>query len=105
MLPLHILSPTDVSLALGRRVQARRLEHGWTQAELASRSGVAIDTLKKFERTGQISLPRLVRLVIALGRVSELEGLLGEPAPRSLRELERFTRKRGRALSPTRAPR
>ena len=105
MLPLHVLSPTDVSLALGRRVQARRLEHGWTQAELASRSGVAIDTLKKFERTGQISLPRLVRLVNALGRVSELEGLLGEPAPRSLRELERPTRKRGRALSPTRAPR
>lgn len=99
MITFAISSPTEISLALGRRVQARRLDRGWTQAELAARAGVAVDTLKKFERTGQVSLPRLVRLAIALGSVGELERLLVEGTPQSLRDLERPTRKRGRTLA------
>ena len=88
-------------MALGQRVRERRLDRGWTQAELAARSSVALDTLKKLERTGQVSLPRLVRLAIALGCTAELEGLFGARAPQSLKDLERPRRLRGRSLGPT----
>ena len=96
MLPFSVSSPAEISVALGRRIQARRLAHGWTQRELAERAGVALDTLKKFERTGQVSLLRLVRLVIALGGTDELEALLASHAPRSLDDLTRPRRQRGR---------
>ncbi len=98
MIPFTLSSPSDISLTLGRRVQARRLDHGWTQAELAARAAVAVDTLKKFERTGQVSLLRLIRLAIALGSVNEFEGLLREDGPQSLRDLDRKKHRRGRTL-------
>ena len=95
---LALSSPSDICLALARRIRDRRLDRGWTQAELAARSTVALDTLKKFEHTGQLSLPRLVRLAVALGCSAELEGLFREPTPQSLDELTRSRRRRGRAL-------
>lgn len=94
-----LLSPNEISLELGSRVRALRLAHGWTQAELAARAGVALDTLKKFERTGQLSLERFVRLVIALGTGRELEGLLSNSVPSSLQMLEQPKRQRGRSRS------
>ena len=101
VIPFIISTPADIAVALGLRVRERRLERGWTQSELAARASVALDTLKKFERTGQVSLPRLVRLAIALGCATELEGLFREPAPQSLKDLGRPHRRRGRSLGPT----
>ena len=101
MLPLPLASPGQVQLKIARRAVARRLALGWTRAELAARSGVAVDTLKRFEQTGQVSLERLLRVALALGALSEFAALFPEPAATSLEELERLTarrvRKRGRA--------
>lgn len=99
MLPFTLLSPKEISLELGSRVRALRLDQGWTQAELAARGGVALDTLKKFERTGQLSLERFVRLTIALGKARELEAFLSNSVPASLRALERPKRQRGTSRS------
>jgi len=93
--------PSSISRALAERVRARRLDRGWSRAELAARSGVAIETLKKFERTGQVSLERLVRLAIALGSHGEIATLFQQPMPQSLEDLERPTRKRGRTQGGT----
>ena len=90
-------SPPEIATELARRLRARRLERGWTQPELAARSNVALDTLKKFERTGQISLVRMVRLSMALGTVAKKEGLFKAGAPASLDALERPLRQRGRS--------
>jgi transcriptional regulator with XRE-family HTH domain len=98
---ITLTSPLDISIALARRIRKRRLERGWTQSELAARSSVAVDTLKKFEHTGHIALPRLVRLAIALGCANELESLFRAPVPQSLTALTALTRssrQRGRAL-------
>ncbi len=96
-MPITLLSPPEVSNALARRLRAQRLARGWTQAELAARSNVAVDTLKKFERTGQISLVRMVRLTVALGCVDEMEHLFRQSVPASLDALERPERQRGRS--------
>lgn len=66
---------------------------------LAERASVAPETLRAFERTGQISLPRLLRLCVALGLEQEVERLFSSPPPpRSLDDLPAPAkrRKRGR---------
>lgn len=96
-MPVTLFSPPEVSKTLALRLRARRLDRGWTQAELAERSNVAVDTLKKFERTGQISLVRMVRLTMALGCVDEVEHLFRQSVPASLDALEQPERQRGRS--------
>ena len=39
--------------------------------ELAQRSGIAVDTLKRFEQTGQVSLERLLKVAVVLDAVHE----------------------------------
>ena len=47
-----------------------------SQAELAKRSGVSLGCLKRFERTGQISLESLLWLVNVLNRLDDYELVL-----------------------------
>jgi len=88
----------EVCAALARRIRELRLERAWTQSEIAGRAGISPATYQHFERTGKISLERLTRVAVALGRAGEIERLF-EPAPiRSLDELAspKTGRKRGR---------
>lgn len=88
-----------LALRLAHRLRDRRLSRGWSRRTLGARALVSPETLRAFERTGQISLPRLVRLCVALGLDEELERLFTFPvAPESLDDLlpPRVTRKRGR---------
>lgn len=94
---ISLSTPKELTLLVGQRARARRLERGWSQSELAARAGIALPTLKVFERTGQVSLPRLVRVMAALGRLADLEMLLNASTPASLNALERPQRKRGRS--------
>jgi transcriptional regulator with XRE-family HTH domain len=93
-----IASPADIAQELAQNARARRLDRRWTQSELAARSNVALDTLKKFERTGHISLPRLVRIAVALGCADEIDRLFRVGVPNSLDELLPKGRARGRTL-------
>lgn len=97
---LSLVSPAEVARELAQRARRLRLELGWNQVELARRAGVALSTLRHFERTGQISLERLVRIASALHALKAFEALL-QPAPAStLEELEgrQRLRKRGRRV-------
>jgi len=70
--------PAEIATELGKRVRARRLDQKLTQQGLSERSGVALATLRNFERTGKVSLLSFVRLATALGDEKALEGLLLE---------------------------
>ena len=90
--------PADVAADLGSRLRSKRLTRNLTQEGLARRSGVALGTLKKFERTGAISLVSFIRLIVALGEEAALERLL---ADREFETLDQVltaprTRRRGR---------
>lgn len=61
----------EIALQIAKRMTAVRLQKTWTREELAARTGVNVHTLKRFERTGQISLPRLISLCEALGIIEE----------------------------------
>lgn len=62
----------QIAHQLAKRLTTIRLQRAWTRETLAEHSGVNVYTLKRFERTGQISLERLVLLCSALDVCDEL---------------------------------
>lgn len=72
---LNQRNPVVLAGEIGQRLKRLRLAKGWTQEELAERSGVAISTLKLLEAKGSGSLQRLIRITVALGADGELRGL------------------------------
>ena len=87
-----------MAVELSTRLKSRRLEQNLTLKGLARRSGVSLGTLKKFERTGQISLLSFIRLVVALKDEAALESLLLEQKFATLDEILQSAKKpkRGR---------
>ncbi len=80
MLAFRMASPVEVIRGLADRMKRRRIEHGLTQRELASRSNVSYGSLRLFEETGKISLESLVKIAFALEAEAEFERLfLGRP--------------------------
>lgn len=69
------INPKDLSADIAKRVTALRLQRAWTREVLAEHSGVNVYTLKHFERTGQISLHRLISIAQALDVFGEVERL------------------------------
>lgn len=67
--------PMDVLSELAQRHRALRKQHQWSQAELAERSGVSLGSLKRFERTGKISLESLLKLSHTLNRLSDFDNV------------------------------
>lgn len=97
MMPVELQTPAEVVKGIAERARALRLARGWTQQELAERSGVALETLRRFERTGKIALERLARIAVVLDAVRPLGELFAAPPAATLAELERAERPRVRA--------
>jgi transcriptional regulator with XRE-family HTH domain len=72
---LFSLSKTPLStlLEMARKFRALRKQAGYSQAELASRSGVSLGSIKRFERNGQISLEALVKVAHLLDRLNDFD--------------------------------
>lgn len=83
---------SDIATRLADHIRQLRHEAGLTQAELASRAGVTVETVARLERVlrgrssanSNPSLETLVRLASALG--VEVAELLSEPARSRPRE-------------------
>jgi transcriptional regulator with XRE-family HTH domain len=75
---LNQRNPIVLAREIGQRLKRLRLTKGWTQEELAERSGVAISTLKLMEAEGNGSFQRLIRVAVALGVDGELRGLFSQ---------------------------
>lgn len=94
---LLLKSAPEIALALADRIRARRLQRGWTQAEMARRAGVRTATYVLFERTGKIALLRLIKVLDVLGLVEAFEQI-GQAADLSTLTLDQVlkpARRRG----------
>jgi len=92
---LDSFRPAALLRQLGGRLREHRLARGWTQEELAERSGVAVSTLKLLEAKGQGSLQRLARVASALGIAGEMNGWFSQPvAMESIEAAKQTTRQR-----------
>lgn len=88
-------NPVTLARQIGHRLRACRLAKGWTQEELAERSGLAISTLKLFEAKGQGSFQRLIRVAVALGVDGGIRELFANPAAAdSIETVKRAERQR-----------
>jgi transcriptional regulator with XRE-family HTH domain len=68
--------PYDFLQEIALRHKVLRKQAGFSQSELAKRSGVSLGSLKRFEGTGQISLESLLQLADVLNRLNDFEVIL-----------------------------
>lgn len=68
--------PSDYLREMAKRHKALRKQAGFSQSELAKRSGVSLGSLKRFETTGQISLESLLLLADVLNRLDDFDAVL-----------------------------
>lgn len=96
------MTPREICVELAKRLTAIRLQKTWTREVLAKNANINVHTLKRFERTGQISLERLIAICGALENQQEVERLF---KPRQRIDVENWqaamqpTRKRGKRKS------
>ena len=77
----------DIKQRIAIRVRVRRREAKISQVELAGRSGVSLGSVKRFERSGEISLTSLLRIAVVLGYENDFEKLFERKNYQSLDEI------------------
>ncbi|MDR1712855.1 MAG: helix-turn-helix domain-containing protein [Coriobacteriales bacterium] len=79
--------PPEIASGVAGRMRERRREHRLTQAELAQKSGVSLASLRRFEKTGEISLRSLLKLAIAMKCEADFDTLFARKHYRSIQEV------------------
>ena len=100
MVSINMIAPSEMQKRVASRARDLRLELNLSQQTLSEKSGVSYGSLKKFERSGQISLKSLLKLAVILGFMDDFKALFARKSAEkalSLDELlENGKRKRGR---------
>ena len=68
-------SSQEIMQDIAKRAREIRLSQNLTQAGLSLRSGVSLGSLKRFEKSGEISLKSLIDIANALGCLGDFEQL------------------------------
>jgi hypothetical protein len=101
---LHHLTNREIAQRLGNAMKAWRISPqgaALSQVEAARKSGIGLTPLKRFEKTGAITLRNLVALLRALDLLDGLETLIPEPdAPGPLELLAAARRRTQRQRAP-----
>ena len=80
-------SPNDINIDIAKKVSARRKEKQITQEQLSVKSDVSYGSIKRFERTGEISLSSLIKIAFALGMENDFELLFSKKGYSSIQEV------------------
>jgi len=86
---LSFIKPEEVVTLLGERLRKQRLFLEMSQAEVASRSGVGVNTVSNLEAGRNVSVENLVRIAMVLGRLHELQELF-QPQLNSVNDILRY---------------
>ena len=101
------MTNAEIALKLSAAIKAWRVSPrgaGMTQADLARRSGIGLTPLKRFEKTGAITLRNLIAILRSLELLEGLEALVPDAdSPSPLEVLAE--QKRREKLARKRAPR
>ena len=68
--------PSDTLKEIAEKHREVRKKSKLSQADLASRSGVSLGSIKRFENSGQISLHSFLKLLHILDRLGEFDTIL-----------------------------
>lgn len=69
---VSLITVSKAQNMLVENTRARRLETGLTQKGLASRAGVSLPTLRKFEQKGLISLESFLKILLVLDTLKQV---------------------------------
>jgi len=96
----HMTDPAVLD-ELGERLAQHRLDRNLTQAQLAEEAGVSKRTLVRLEGGESTQLTNLIRVVRALGLLSNLDTFIPPPLQSPIEQLQREGKKRKRATPRT----
>ena len=89
MLDLSLSKPAEVVKLLCSRLRQERLSQQATQAEVAARAGVGVNTVSNLEAGRNVSFDSLIRVAIVLGFSNERDALF-KPRGESLDDILRY---------------
>lgn len=96
----NLYTPQEILEKVAKQAKQARLNQDFSQEGLAKRSGVSLGSIKRFERTGQISFDSLLKIALVLNSLEEFEKLFTEQSKpiKTLDEIlaKPITKKRGR---------
>lgn len=94
---LSLKTPKEIQQDIANRLKTKRLDQKLTQVGLATRSGVSLGSIKRFERTGEVSFYSLLQIASVLNCLDECDRLFqSAPKPVTLFGNEEKTSKRKR---------
>lgn len=80
-------APSEIDRLIADRIRNIRKRRRLSQEKLSEKSGVSLGSVKRFERSGEISLISLTKLAIALGIEDKLEALFEDVPFQSIQEI------------------
>ena len=80
-------TPNDIAKELVERIKQHRKKLKISQAQLASKSGVSLGSIKRFESKYEISLNSFIKILIALNLEQDLENLFTQKNYNSIDEV------------------
>lgn len=89
MLDLNFSKPGEVVKRLCERLRTERLAQEMTQADLAGRAGIGVNTVSNLEAGRNVGFDSVVRVAMILGRAKDLEDLF-LPRLDSLDDIRRY---------------
>ena len=80
-------TPYEISMELAAKAKEKRIYMKITQQQLSDRSGVSLSAIRRFEKTGEISLASLLKIAWILNSLKEFDGLFEKPEYNSIEEI------------------
>lgn len=80
-------TPNDIAKELVEKIKQHRKKLKISQAQLASKSGVSLGSIKRFESRYEISLNSFIKILIALNLEQDLENLFLQKSYNSIDEV------------------
>lgn len=87
MIDFECKTTKSVSAAIAGRERAIRKQRRVSMQMLSELSGVSYASIRRFEKTGEISLSSLINIAIALDCVDDFDGLFQKQVPLTIREI------------------
>ena len=80
-------TPNDIARELVEKIKQYRKKLKISQAQLATKSGVSLGSIKRFESKYEISLNSFIKILIALNLEQDLENLFTQKSYNSIDEV------------------
>ena len=80
-------TPNDIAKELVGKIKQHRKKLKISQAQLATKSGVSLGSIKRFESKYEISLNSFIKILIALNLERDLENLFTQKCYNSIEEV------------------